>query len=176
MTLPFGLNYLDGALLLILLIMAGRGGLRGFLAEIAGLIGLVGGVVLAGRYYPELANRLTSALGQEAAWIPVVSYVVILFGFMLGIGLIARLLHRILTVACADAVNHMLGVGAGFLKGLAICCVVVYAVRLLVPSSDLVRTSVMVGFIEQVMSLIGTYLPQTGLDKYLPSGLEIPNL
>ena len=71
---------------------------------------------------------------------------------------------------------YMLGVGAGFLKGLAICCVVVYAVRLLVPSSDLVRTSVMVGFIEQVMSLIGTYLPQTGLDKYLPSGLEIPNL
>ena len=175
MTLPFGLNYLDGALLLILLIMAGRGGLRGFLAEIAGLIGLVGGVILAGRYYPELADRLTSALG-EAAWIPVVSYVVILFGFMLGIGLVARLLHRILTVACADAVNHMLGVGAGLLKGLAICCVLVYAVRLLIPGSELVKTSVMVGFIEQVMSLIGTYLPQTGLDKYLPSGLEIPNI
>ena len=38
MTLPFGLNYLDGALLLILLIMAGRGGLRGFLAEIVTVV------------------------------------------------------------------------------------------------------------------------------------------
>ena len=49
MTLPFDLNLFDALLLGLIAVFTVRGALRGFLAEMAGLVGIVAGVWLAGR-------------------------------------------------------------------------------------------------------------------------------
>ena len=51
MTLPYDLNILDVVLLSVIALFTLRGALRGFLDEVAGLVGILGGVWLAGRYY-----------------------------------------------------------------------------------------------------------------------------
>ena len=50
MTLPYDLNILDVVLLSVIALFTLRGALRGFLDEVAGLVGILGGVWLAGRY------------------------------------------------------------------------------------------------------------------------------
>ena len=47
MTLPYDLNILDVVLLSVIALFTLRGALRGFLDEVAGLVGILGGVWLA---------------------------------------------------------------------------------------------------------------------------------
>ncbi len=60
MTLPYDLNILDVVLLSVIALFTLRGALRGFLDEVAGLVGILGGVWLAGRYYGELGPSFPS--------------------------------------------------------------------------------------------------------------------
>ena len=56
MTLPYDLNILDVVLLSVIALFTLRGALPGFLDEVAGLVGILGVVWLAGRYYGELGH------------------------------------------------------------------------------------------------------------------------
>ncbi len=175
MTFSLELNYLDAAVILILSLMGCRGVFRGFLAEVAGLVGLVGGVILAGRYHPEVSAYFARSLGK-GPWVSVLAYAAVLSGFMLCVGIVSRLLHRILTVACIDSINHMLGFVAGLAKGLAICFVLVYGANLILPSSAMVKQSVTRPYIESTMSFLGTCLPRQGLSGFLPGKMTIPGI
>ena len=77
MTLPYDLNILDVVLLSVIALFTLRGALRGFHDEVAGLVGILGGVWLAGRYYgggritdhdvPADLYHLTSS-ARSSAW------------------------------------------------------------------------------------------------------------
>ena len=60
MTIPYDLNVLDLVLLSIIALFTLRGALRGFLDEVAGLVGILGGVWLAGRFSPAIPRRTGS--------------------------------------------------------------------------------------------------------------------
>ena len=169
MTLPFGMNYLDAALLVIFILMGGRGFFRGFLSEVAGLVSLVGGIFLAGRYQSVASGYLAKTFG-DAVWLPIAAYALILVAVVIGVGIIVAVLHKLMVFVCADFLNHLLGLAAGLFKGLLLACVLVYGLRILIPQSDLVRESVLRPYVEKVIEAAKEYFPSDKLKKAMPKG------
>lgn len=132
------LNYVDIALLAVAGIFSLRGLLRGFVGEVAGLVGLLVGLVLARMFAPQCAEFLDPMLGRGA---PVAAWVGLLLGGMLIIGLLARLVQKIIHIACAGWLDHILGLGVGALKGAVIAAALAYVILWLAPEYAIVKTS-----------------------------------
>ena len=115
MTLPYDLNILDVVLLSVIALFTLRGALRGFLDEVAGLVGIIGGIWLAGRYYGELGRIFSQYTTSQ--WVYIVAYVLILCMVMFVISMVSRALHSFLKMAYADWINHVAGAAVGGLKG-----------------------------------------------------------
>ena len=125
------LNFFDIGVAVIILLLAIRGGVRGFVAEVAGLLGLIAGLLLATAFFPVIAEYLAPYIPQQAA--PAAAFISLVLLGMLGVALIARLLQHILRIAFASGLNHFLGIGAGAFKGVITCTALAYAAWYLMP-------------------------------------------
>ena len=137
MTLPYDLNILDVVLLSVIALFTLRGALRGFLDEVAGLVGILGGVWLAGRYY-----------------------VLILCMVMFVISMISRALHSFLKMAYADWINHLAGAAVGGLKGFLICAVMVTLLTYFINDADFIKKSRMIQPIKETIVVFKQFLPE----------------
>ena len=164
MTLPYDLNILDVVLLAVLSLFALRGVLRGSLAEVAGLIGLLMGIWLAGHYYGQAGLWLTRYFNSE--WVYIVAYVLILCLVMVAISLIARLMHAFLKFAYADWLNHLAGGVVGGVKGLLCAIVIVSLLGLFLADSAMVKQSKMVPVVRSASAYVRGLLPPS-LGVYL---------
>lgn len=124
MTLPYDLNILDVVLLSVIALFTLRGALRGFLDEVAGLVGILWrrlgspGAIMAS--WACIFSQYTTS-----QWVYIVAYVLILCMVMFVISMISRALHSFLKMAYADWINHLAGAAVGGLKGFLICAVMV---------------------------------------------------
>ncbi len=164
MTLPYNLNILDVVLLAVLALFTLRGALKGFLDEVTGLVGLLCGIWLAGRYYGEVGRILSHYVHSE--WVYVVGYVFVLCLVMLVISILSRALHSFLKLAYADWINHLAGAVIGGLKGLVLCAIMVTLLGYFLHDAKFVRESRMIPPIKQVISIFRDALPP-GLAHYL---------
>lgn len=140
MTLPMGINYFDVVLLALMGVFVVRGASRGFLDEVAGLVGLGVGVYAAGIGYVPLGQRLAPTF-KDGNWAYVLAYVLILLVSMMLVALVARALHKVLKMSYADWINHLAGAAAGLLKGLLACIILVALLDFFLREADFVRTS-----------------------------------
>lgn len=170
MNLPMNLNYFDVVLLALLGVFAVRGAMRGFLDEVAGLVGLVAGVYAAGLFYTPLGQYM-SPIFRESSWAFVLAYVLILIGVMLVVALIARVLHKVLKVAYADWLNHLAGAVAGGLKGLLACIIAVALLDFFLFEAPFVRDSRVAPVVREVTAYVKAAVPE-GL--FRPGALTKP--
>lgn len=157
MILPYNLNILDVVLLAIISLLALRGALRGFVDEVAGLVGILGGVWLAGRYYGELGTLFSRYTASD--WVYAVAYVLILCMVMFVVSMIARGLHSFLKMAYADWLNHLAGAAVGALKGLLLCGVMVFLLGYFLSDADFMQQSRMVPPVRNVVDMFRNALP-----------------
>ena len=157
-------NYFDIAVLIILLAFGIRGGIRGFVGEMAGLAGLVVGLLAARSSAPRLADTLGAYISPQAA--PLVAFVLLVIAGMLVVGLLARLFQRILEIAFASWLDHLLGVGAGLIKGALLCAVLAYGVMMLVPQLSFIEQAQsippLLDFIRWIVGSLNVNLPMPG--------------
>lgn len=166
-SLPDKINYLDVVLLAILVLFTARGLYRGFLDEVTGLVGLVLGIYVAGRYYEEVGRRVAGFF-QDAAWTYVVAYVLIVCVAMLGTALVANVLQKVLSVACAAWLNNLAGAVAGSVKGFLICAVLVWLLQYFLAGAPFVRESRMVPPIQEATLLLKGAIPEGFMDRVRP--------
>ena len=164
MTLPYDLNLFDVILLAVLALFSLRGVLRGFLAEVTGLIGLLLGILLAGRYYGLVGDFLARSFASN--WVYVVAYVLVLCVVMFLISMVSRLLHAFLKLAYADWINHLAGAGVGFLKGLIGSIIMVSLLGFFLADAPFYKQSQMVPYIKQASAYVKAMLPP-GLAAYV---------
>lgn len=158
MNLPLNLNYFDVVLLAVLAVFAVRGALRGFLDEVAGLVGLLVGVYAAGLFYQPLGASMASAF-RDSSWAFVLAYVVILVAAMLAVALVARALHQVLKVAYADWINHLAGGVAGLLKGGLACMVMVALLDFFLADAAFIRSSRVAPVVREVTVYVRAAVP-----------------
>ena len=110
------MDWLDLVLVIFLILTALVGFSRGLLRTVIPLIGLVIGIVVAGRYYDALAHVVSK--DSHAAY--VAAFAIIVVAFLIAAVILADVLHRLLTIVLLGWVDHLAGLLFGVLFGVII--------------------------------------------------------
>ena len=108
------MNWLD-ILIIVVLVLLGVAGLRqGMVRTVFGIAGLIGGIVLAGRYYDELAALL---FPSGAIWGNIAAYAIIVIATLVVAGLIGWLLAKLVNFAALGWLDKFMGFILGVVIG-----------------------------------------------------------
>lgn len=136
----FQVNLLDTALIVILLFFAVKGLIRGLVQEVAGLLGVAAGILLARTFSSQLAPIL-SGYGVSSGFAPMLAMALLFLAGIFLVGLLAHILHNMLESAFAGGIDRFLGLLAGLAKGLIFTGVIGYIAVKLLPDIALVKQS-----------------------------------
>ena len=115
------MNWLD-ILIIVVLVLLGIAGLRqGMIRTVFGIAGLIGGIVLAGRYYDELAARL---FPSGAIWGNIAAYAIILLATLLVAGVIGWLIAKLVNFAALGWLDKVMGFILGVVIGGLLCAAI----------------------------------------------------
>jgi len=116
------MNWLDIAILIIIIIPTLIGLKFGIIKIVISLIGLIVGVILAGRYYRELAGALTFISNSGIA--NVIAFAVIFIGIMVIASVLASLVKWVVSAVLLGWVNRLGGAFFGFIMGAVFCAAI----------------------------------------------------
>lgn len=136
----FQINMLDCVLLVILLFFGMKGLIRGLVQEVAGLLGVAAGILLARTFGTSLAPILTQ-YGVSSSFSPLLSMALLFLAGVFLVGIIAHILHNLLESAFAGGIDRFLGLFAGLAKGLLFAGLIGYIAVRLVPEMTIVKQS-----------------------------------
>ena len=119
---------------IVILIVLGAGAkvgfTKGFLKQLAGLLGLVAGLLIAKALYATVAERFFLPLTDSLTVAQGIAFVVIWLAVPLAFLLLATLLTKAMEAVALGWVNRLLGAGLGLLKSALLVslliCVVEY--------------------------------------------------
>lgn len=155
--LPDSISTLDILLVIVLALFVMRGALHGFMQEISGFIGLLLGVMLAGKYSMVLLDYLYPYI-TTMAWAYAIAYMGILIATVILVGIFFKLLQAFITVKSAPWLTYLGGALAGFAKGLLLTSVALVFMQAYFGGMPFMRSSALAPYVEQVSSLFREYL------------------
>ena len=117
-----GHDILDLIILLTLAFFAVRGGINGFVGEVAGILGLIGGFWAANAWHYQAASLVNFI--ADPAWRSIVAYLLIFMAVLLAVGLFARLLRKLISLSFIGWVDKLAGMLLGLGKGVLLCSIV----------------------------------------------------
>jgi membrane protein required for colicin V production len=155
------MTWLDIAVVASILLAGAYGFWKGIVRAVVSVAGLLGGLVLAGTYYPHLALALWPA-GE--AWTKVAAFAIILIAILVLAAMVAAFLFRLVHMTPLGIVDRVLGLAAGLLivgLGWALLLSLVFAN---VPGAHatLIDSSVAITFIRWLAAIRGLPAPDTG--------------
>ena len=115
------MNWLD-IVIIVVAVLLGIVGLRqGIIKTVFGIAGLIGGIVLAGRYYDELAAVLSSS---GATWVNIAAYAIILIATLIVASVIGRLVAKLTHLVLLGWLDRLVGCILGVLIGGLLCAAI----------------------------------------------------
>ena len=129
------MSRIDVVLAVVLALFALRGFWRGFSREIFALIGLIGGVAVAGANYADAAMMLPPEVPDIMR--PAAAFMGIFLGVLLAAKLAGMLLHRLLGLTLLSPLDRAAGIVFGAAKGAAVITLGTIVVRALTPANAL---------------------------------------
>lgn len=117
------MNWLDIAIIVVLGILTVLGVKRGLIKSLVPLVGVVLGIVLAGKFHHALAERLGFIQNESLA--AIIAFVLILIAVYVLVSILGSIIRRILEVVFLGWVDRLGGAVFGFALGWIICSVVV---------------------------------------------------
>lgn len=155
-------NLLDTALIVIFLFFGIKGLLHGLVQEVAGLLGVAAGILLARAFHAQLAPALVS-YGISQNFAPVLAMALLFILGIILIGLTAHTLRRILESTFAGGIDKFFGLLAGIAKGLIFAGIIGYIAVKLFPDVTLVKQSQVVPplmrFIQALAGSLDLHIP-----------------
>ena len=118
------LNYIDLAVVCLLVYGLARGAYRGFFVEVSSLLALVLGVFGALHFSSFTASLLSNYI--EWDYLPLLSFALTFIGIMIGVAWVGKLLTKLAKVVLLGFLNRLLGALFGACKWLVICGVIVW--------------------------------------------------
>ncbi len=116
------MNWLDIVLIVVIGIATFWGLRKGLILMVLSVVGLIVGIILAGRYHVALSEHLTLISSESAARI--VAFLLILVGVGLAARLLAFLLGKLSSLALLGWINRIGGAILGLLLGALFCAVI----------------------------------------------------
>lgn len=151
------MNWLD-IVIIIVAVLLGLAGLRqGIIRTIFGIVGLIGGIALAGRYYDELAVLLSHG---GATWASIASYVIILLATLIVAGVIGWLVAKLVHITMLGWLDRLVGFILGIVVGGLLCAAVLAIVSNYSPGiASVISQSRLARFLMEGLPLLLALLP-----------------
>ena len=118
------MNYLDILLLLPLLYGAYKGLSRGFVIEVATLLGLILGVYVAIKFSDYTENILRDFLDISSKYLSYIALSVTFLLVVVAIYLLGKMLTKLVDIVSLGLVNKLLGTVLGIAKSFVILCII----------------------------------------------------
>jgi membrane protein required for colicin V production len=151
------MNWLD-IVIIVVAALLGLAGLRqGIIRTVFGIAGLIGGIVLAGRYYDELAALLFPA---GAPWANIAAYAIILLATLLVAGVVGHFVAKLVHFAALGWLDRLIGCVLGVVIGCLICAAILAIVGKYYPGAEaVISQSVIARFLMEQFPLLLALLP-----------------
>ena len=150
------MNWLDIVIIIVLAIFVFSGLRIGFIRSVLALVGIIVGVILAGRFYVQLAALLSFMPDTIAK---VVAFIIILVVVMIIAGLLGWLLTRVVSSLMLGWVNHLLGAVFGLVFGAVFCGAILVIWLGFVGTTGVITESAIAGFLIKYFPLVLAILP-----------------
>ena len=157
-------NWLDVILLIIIVLSLILGLIKGLVRQVIGLAAVLLGLVLALVYYP-FVSQLYSRWIESQVLSDFLGFLTI-FIAALSLGwFISWLLSKIVK-GPLKFINHVLGGGLGFLKGILICGILVFALLVFPVSVRALRDSFLAPYCYGMTQLVAKVIPKELKDTF----------
>ncbi|MGI2336741.1 MAG: CvpA family protein [Dehalogenimonas sp.] len=151
------MNWIDIVILVILALLVFRGLTQGLIKSLAGLLGLIVGIMLAGRFNEDLAGSLFSFISNPDI-ANIVAFVAIILAVWIIFAIVANLLTKLAAIVFLDWVNRLAGAVLGLLIGMFIAGAALAAWAKFF-GGDALTDSFMAGFLLEKFPFILSLLP-----------------
>ena len=150
------MNWLDIAIIIVILSLGMLGLLKGATRAIFGVAGLIGGIVLAKYWYKSVALILSP---EAAIWSRIAAYAIIVISILILAIIISRLITKLIFAAMLGWLDRVIGfiLGAGI--GLALCIAFVAAISKVPGTEGIISNSAIATFLIKQLPMI---IPRTG--------------
>jgi len=167
------MNTLDIVFCVILGFLGLRGIFRGLVKEIASILGLILGFVLANTYHAQLAAMFENFPGGPGM-AKLAAYLAIFLGVVAVIFLLASLIRKLLQMIMLGWVDSIGGGALGFFKGALLCSIIVLALTAFLPSKSAILTeSQIVPYVNTFNTMLSNALPKEMRDQFLIRSKEL---
>ncbi|MEE8432569.1 MAG: CvpA family protein [Candidatus Desulfatibia sp.] len=144
------MNFFDIIIIIILGFGVIRGVFRGLIKELASIIGVLGGFYAAYSYYMVLA-RLLSRWISNAAYLNILSFLIIFCGILIIISLLGVVIKYVLNIAFLGWVDRICGAGFGIIKGILIASVLLITLTAFLPrNAPVIKNSMLAPYVTLV--------------------------
>lgn len=116
---------IDLVILLLFVFGAVRGLMRGFFKQVASLLGLIVGLLVARAMYMPLADKISPMMDSSMTVVQIISFVVIWLAVPIGFSILAHFLTRLMEALSLGWLNRWLGAGMGAIKYLILVSLVI---------------------------------------------------
>ncbi|MDR3324989.1 MAG: CvpA family protein [Spirochaetaceae bacterium] len=169
------LSILDCILIFVFLTVAVHAAFRGFVAELAGVAWLVAGLLFAASFYAQGAAYLRTWVLGELDYVPeVLAFLALFLAAFVVVKILGCMLKEIVEGMHLSALDKVLGVVFGLVKGVVVVGFILFAMRVqpVFDARELLRDSAVYGFLTPQLDRFGGRgfgLPDGGREG-LPEG------
>lgn len=163
-------NWLDIVLLVVIIVTVVIGAIKGLIRQIIGILAVILGLILAIKYYAYGAE-IFGFISDE-----VLSHLMGFFLIFLGTLLVGWLINRFFTKAIKGpfrSLNHLLGAGLGFLKGILICGIIVFGFLVFPVNTKALDDSLLAPYSIRITKTAYNLIPQELKEKFSEAYQEI---
>jgi membrane protein required for colicin V production len=163
-------NWLDILLLVIITITVIVGAIRGFLRQIIGILAAVIGLILAIKYYP-IGSKVFAFVRNDI--LAQLLGFFLIFIIVLCVGWVINILLAKAVRGPLKSLNHFMGAGLGLIKGIFICCVVVFGMLVFPVNTRVLEESQLTPYCIKIADTAYNLIPQELKDKFTEAYTEI---
>ena len=152
------MNWLDIVLVSVIAIATLAGLWVGIIKAVLSMVGIIVGVILAGRFYTPLSEQLTFIPQEGIA--KIVAFAIILIAVMVAAIVIANILKWAASMLMLGWVNRLGGAVFGVLMGAITCGAILAAWVKFFGAGETIIQSIMAGFLLDNFPLVLSLLPE----------------
>jgi len=152
------MNWLDIVIIVVALLFGVLGLRQGAIKMSFGIVGLVAGIALAGRFYQSLASVLSPS---GAGWSEIAAYAIILIATLIVAGIIGWFVARLVHIVLLGWVDRLIGFILGAAIGSMLCAAVLAIVSKYLPGTEeVISRSAMAGLLMGQIPFLLALLPE----------------
>jgi membrane protein required for colicin V production len=152
------MNWLDIVIVVVAALLGFVGLRKGIIRTAFGIAGLIGGIVLAGRYYGGLAALLSPS---EAIWAAIAAYAIILIATLVAASVVGWFVARLAHIVMLGWLDRLVGCILGVFIGSMLCAAVLAIAGMYHPGMEaVIAQSAIARFLMGGFPLLLALLPE----------------